>query len=141
MSAVGLCYDSDMIDNSYTVDNSNLPEPEPEPKPRRAGQFVPGDPRINRRGRPRNFDKLRALAVGIAIEMATDEAGAPLVIGDHVATEIERLMRSWARSKNPILQRAFVEYAYGPPPRTVELAGDANNPVRYVVTINDKSTD
>lgn len=38
--------------------------------------FVKGDPRINRKGRPKGFDQLRALAQQIAAEVgATDADG------------------------------------------------------------------
>ena len=36
------------------------------------GKFVKGDPRINRNGRPKSFDALRALAQEIAHEVEND---------------------------------------------------------------------
>jgi len=78
--------------------------------------FTKGDPRINRNGRPKSIDTLRKLAQQIANEPA-QENGEAIVINGHVITVIESVLRSWARSKDPRLQIAFVEYAYGKVPR------------------------
>lgn len=82
--------------------------------------FQKGDPRINRKGRPKSFDALRELAQTIAHETATS-AGQPVVIDGHKATVAEMILRQWAASKNPQLQRAFIEVAYGKVPDNVEL--------------------
>ncbi len=68
--------------------------------------FVKGDSRINRSGRPRGFDEMRKMAQRIASETVIDERGIPM-------TCAEAVLRSWARSSEPALQRAFVEYAFG----------------------------
>jgi hypothetical protein len=75
--------------------------------------FRTGDRRINRRGRPRNFDAFRELAQAIAHETTTDKNG-------NVITIAERILRSWAESKEPMLQRSFIEYAFGKPPDKIE---------------------
>ncbi len=75
--------------------------------------FVKGDPRINRKGRPRSFDQLRKLAQQIADEAVTDSNG-------HKIRLAEAILRSWAESKEPILQKAFMEYAFGKVPDKLE---------------------
>ncbi len=110
---------------------------------RKPGTFTKGDPRINRKGRPKNFDALRELAQSIAHEVATKSDGQPLVIDGHIVTVAEAVMRSWASSKNPQLQQAFVAYAYGKVPDKHEVTGEDGGPVKIslewgdVADIND----
>jgi hypothetical protein len=75
--------------------------------------FVKNDPRINRSGRPKGFDAFRRKAQEIACEMVTDSEGNKM-------TCVEALLRSWAKSSEPVLQRAFVEYAFGKVPDKLE---------------------
>lgn len=84
--------------------------------------FVKGDPRINRKGRPRTFDAFRALAQQIAHEEARS-GNEPLVINGHIVTVAEALLRTLASSKNPRDRALFLEYAYGKPPAAVEVTG------------------
>jgi hypothetical protein len=79
--------------------------------------FVPGDPRINRRGRPKNFDAFRRLAQAIAHE---PDPQNPSI------TTVEGILRSWAASREPVLQKAFIEYCYGKPPEKLETTGLEN---------------
>ena len=85
-----------------------MANPVPNSKP-----FTKGDPRINRKGRPRSFDALRELAQQIGHE--------PVVVGDKRITVTEVILRQWAQSKNPQLQRAFIEIAYGKVPDKLDL--------------------
>lgn len=78
--------------------------------------FKKGDPRINRKGRPKSFDELRTLAKQIAHE--------PVKAGDKRLTVIEAIMRQWAQSKDPRLVQAFVAYAYGKVPDVIAGMGD-----------------
>src|SRR5262249_31879896 len=70
--------------------------------------FVKGDPRINRTDRGKTFDELRRTADMIANELVPGADGKMITRG-------ELLLRSWIKSKNPILQRSFIEYWVGKP--------------------------
>jgi hypothetical protein len=75
--------------------------------------FARGDARINRDGRPRGFDEMRKLAQRIAAEKVVDSDGNSLTVA-------EAILRSWAKSNEPQLQRAFIEYAFGKVPDKLE---------------------
>ena len=90
--------------------------------------FVKGDPRINRKGKPKSFDKLRELAVSLANEAAIDAATkGPLLVKGHAATEIEMLMRQMMHD-NPA---RFVEIAFGKVPDEVKQSGE----IKHVITV------
>ena len=78
------------------------------PNPQNLKPFVKGDPRINRKGRPKSFDALRTLAQDIAHEKAK-AGGNTVVIDGHSVTVAEAILRQWAQSKNPALQQKFIE--------------------------------
>jgi len=88
----------------------------------RPGTFKKGDPRINRKGRPKSFDAFRELAREIAHEPATSK-GEKVVINGKIATVSEMILRKWAASSNPTLQQAFIQIAYGKVPEMHELTG------------------
>ena len=81
--------------------------------------FVKGDPRINRKGRPRTFDQCRELAQAIAHEELLLKDGTQITVA-------EAVLRSWAKSKEPALQKAFIEYAFGKVPDKLETTGLEN---------------
>jgi len=85
----------------------------PNPVPKQLKPFTKGDPRINRKGRPKSFDDLRVTADMIASEMVPGPDGKPISRG-------ELLLRNWIKSRNPILQRAFMEYWVGKVPDKLE---------------------
>lgn len=92
---------------------------------KRPGTFEKGDPRINRKGRPKSFDALRELARAIGHEPAKVRGtNADLVIDGHKVTVVEAILRQWAASGNPTLQRAFIEVAYGKVPIEQNITGD-----------------
>jgi hypothetical protein len=76
---------------------------------------VKGDPRINRKGRPKSFDALRALAQEIAHEPTN------VVIEGHKVTVAEAILRQWAQSKNPQLVKSFIEIAFGKVPDNLNV--------------------
>lgn len=86
---------------------------------KRGKPFTKGDPRINRKGRPKSFDALRELAQEIAHEKARNSDGNVITVDGHAVTVAEAIMRKWASSNNPQLQKAFVEIAFGKVPDTV----------------------
>jgi hypothetical protein len=74
--------------------------------------FVKGDGRINRRGRPKNFDAFRELCQKICHEKVT--------LNGEVLTRIEVILRDWAGSKDPQKQIALVQYGFGKPVDKIE---------------------
>ena len=113
-----------MSDNSSTV-------------PKQLKPFVKGDPRINRKGRPKSFDGLRSLAQEIAHEAAKqskEQGGQPVVIDGHIVSITEAIMRSWAMSKDPRLQQKFIEVAYGQVPSVTRLEGTDGGPIQVTIT-------
>ena len=80
--------------------------------------FVKGDKRINRKGRPKSFDQLRALAQQIAHE--------PISEGNTI-TVAEAILRTMAK-ENPA---RFVEIAYGKVPDEVQQSGE----VKHTITV------
>ena len=96
------------------------------------GGFQERKHQINRKGRPRTFDALRELALQIAHETGTKDNGEPLIVKDHIATVAELILRQWAASKRPELQRAFIEIAYGKVPDELKATtGDVKIRVLY----------
>lgn len=92
-------------------------------KPKKPGTFAKGDPRINRRGRPKSFDALRSLAQSISHEVALSN-GQPLVVDGHALTIAEAMLRKMAQSKDWRERLAFLEYAFGKPKTETEVTGN-----------------
>ena len=110
--------------------------PIPNSKP-----FTKGDPRINRKGRPKDFGALRALFQSIAQEPIVQKDGTHYVIDNHIVTIIEGIGRSWATSKNGQMQKAFVEVAYGQVPSVTRLEGQDGGPIQIMITRKTEGND
>ena len=119
------------------ADSSNTTQQQPKPGGATGKGFVKGDPRINRKGRPKSFDGLRSLAQEIAHEAAKqskEQGGQPVVIDGHIVSITEAIMRSWAMSKDPRLQQKFIEVAYGHVPSVTRLEGADGGPIQVTIT-------
>ena len=111
--------------------------------------FKKGDPRINRKGRPKSFKAFRDLVQSVGNEIAKDAKGEPIIIDGHVATVAEMIVRSWA--KDPKRQQGFVEYGYGKVPAPIEVTGKDGEPIevehvreniqRKLVSISDATSE
>lgn len=103
--------------------------------------FVKGDPRINRKGRPKSADALKSLIQSILHEAATKGAdGEQIIIDGHVATNLEMMIRSMM--KNPRHVETLLDRAYGKVPQALEHSGPGGgNLVIEVRRIGDKSSD
>lgn len=105
------------------------------------GRFVPGDPRINRQGRAHGFDTVRRIALDIADEpvMVTGKDGkkTPMTRNGHEVTYAEAILMQWATSKNFRSQQLFLEYAYGPVPRKLEITGANGGPIEGAMTVKE----
>ena len=97
--------------------------------------FTKGDPRINRNGRPKSFDQLRALAQEIAHEVAKDKTGHEVTVNGKRATVAEMILRQMAT--DPKRQQQFIEVAFGKVPQPVEHTGADGDVIRVKVTNDD----
>jgi len=95
--------------------------------------FTKGDPRINRKGRPKTFDKLRELAIQIAQEQATSK-GEPIIVNGNFVTNAEMILRQWM--KDPKNQEKFIQYAFGKVPDKVDV--ENKGAIKITVTYDDK---
>jgi hypothetical protein len=81
--------------------------------------FTKGDPRINRKGRPKSFDAWRKLLQSIMDEPATDSNGQPIVVNGHIATNAEMFARDWMKDRKG--RRDFAANVYGKPKEEIDV--------------------
>jgi hypothetical protein len=85
--------------------------------PPKGKPFVKGDPRINRKGRPKDFDAVRKLAQQLANEEAKGAGGQLVVIDNEIQTNVTMVLRQLMKD-NPV---AFLQYAYGKPKEELDV--------------------
>jgi hypothetical protein len=110
------------VSESISTNTAENTENKPRGKP-----FAKGDKRINRKGRPKNFDALRELAQHIG-----KEAHESPIAKERGWSRIEVILRSWAVSGEPQLQKAFVEIAYGKVKDEIAHSGVVRYELEYV---------
>ena len=93
--------------------NGNVPPVEFQFKPGQSG---------NPKGRPKNFDALRAMARSIGVE---DLPGTQW-------TRVEALMRAMLTSRNPADRKTYLEYAFGKVKEQIEHEMRGALPVQIV---------
>lgn len=107
----------------------------PERAKVQGGPFRKGDPRINRKGRPKNFNALSELAKEIAAERALKPNGEPVLYHGKPMTITEFVLRSWASSNDFRKQNAFMEIAFGKVPLPLQHSGQDGGPIEIVTAV------
>ena len=107
--------------------------------PKQLTPFVKGDPRINRKGRPRTSDQLKDLGIALLPEPAKDKNGQPVVIDGHVATNLEMILRRMMSDKRQSAD--LLDRVYGKVPQAVQHEGEGGGPVVLRVEYVNKRAD
>ena len=82
--------------------------------------FTADDPRINRNGRPRDYEALRKLVRAVGYEeVDVHEDGTPMTL-------IESIVRDWMTSKSFRKQLAAIQYGFGKVPEKLEVERNAS---------------
>lgn len=103
--------------------------------PQNLKPFKPGDPRINRKGRPKSFDMARELAQIIGGEPLIGEGGKYIINrNNQIVTRFEAIFRDLSGSRDVRKQELFLYYAIGKPRDELEISG----PVRLYVEYEDR---
>ncbi len=99
--------------------------------------FKKGDPRINRKGKPRNMPALRELTLDILHEPATGPDGQLITANGKPVTKVEAIVRAAVQSKDPRQRQWAIELGYGKVPNPVEVTGTDGGPVEYVQRVQE----
>lgn len=78
--------------------------------------FTKGSPRINRLGRPKNFDALRSLAKLVLDEKIVSKDGTTAM------SRVELMIREMASSRDPRKMQSLLDIAYGKVPQAVDVS-------------------
>jgi hypothetical protein len=89
--------------------------------------FVKNDPRINRKGTPKNFKQLRRLVVDLASEETKEDA-----------TRIVNMLRKMFDSDNPSDKALLLKYGFGNVPDETDITSGGE---KITVTIKSVSRD
>jgi len=104
---------TDLTSPTASGNTGNTPAMRPD------GRFVPGDPRMNRNGRPKSFDALRSLAQQIAHEPRAGPLDDFLVVNGKIVTNVEWILRQMVEDKDQRLK--FLEVAFGKVPDQIQV--------------------
>lgn len=83
---------------------------------------------INKKGKPKTFDALRSLAVGMASEQAVDKNGEPILLHGKPVTNAQLVLYQWLTDKKH--QKDFIEVAFGKVPVAIDLSADVSGAIQ-----------
>lgn len=113
-------------------DGSNTTKKQPMPGGATGKGFVKGDPRINRKGRPKTMDALKRLVLAELTKIATDASGKPIIIDGQEITNVQALITGSIHSKDWRRIEYVLNVAYGKVPDVHELTGKDGEPIKFI---------
>jgi hypothetical protein len=113
----------------------------PVPPQLRAYLFKKDDPRINRKGRPKDFDALRELAREILSQAVLVPVGKGKNKQEIVLTRVETILMDWVMGTNFQKQLAVIQYAYGKVPDKVDVSGTLSSWSAFIKRNDDPDKD